>query len=216
MLLSVQIPYLKPTKNSYLEKSNSKILFETYRASPRPLGNALPYLNAAFLADVSLSDSGVIINSIRLAFGAFGVKHAIRATSVEKYLVGKLLSVGLIYEVLKLITGDVSPEDGTSHPAYRSSLAVSFLFEFLFPLVDASVSNIDNYILKPTYDSSGIGNHCERTTLLSSAKQVIETSHEYDPVGEPIIKSGAAIQASGLFIYPLFITSYFVDNYIKI
>lgn len=195
VLLSVHVPCLKPTKNGYSCESNSKLVFETYRASPRPLGNALAYLNASFLADVSPRDNGVVINNIQLALGSFGIKHAIRANTVENYLAGKMLTVGLINEALKLIRAAVSPEDGTSHPAYRSSLAVSFLFEFLLPLVDAGASNINGISSRVTFE------HGERIPLLSSAKQVVESSHEHYPVGEPIIKSGAAIQASGEAVF---------------
>ncbi|KAI3823458.1 hypothetical protein L1987_04894 [Smallanthus sonchifolius] len=200
VLLSVFIPCLKPTKNGYSEKPNTKIIFQTYRSSPRPLGNALPYLNAAFLAEIYLCDSSVEINSIRLAFGSFGVKHAISASTVENYLVGKTLSVDLIYEAVKLIRVAVCPENGTSHPAYRSSLAVSFLFDFLWPLIEA-----DGCINTSTCIPHGVGSRmtCDHSepTLLSSAKQVIESSHEHYPVGEPIVKSGAAIQASGEAVF---------------
>ena len=41
--------------------------------------------------------------------------------------------------------------------------------------------------------------HDNVPTLLSSGKQVLEAGCEYHPVGEPIMKSGAALQASGLF-----------------
>ncbi|KAI7752788.1 hypothetical protein M8C21_021740, partial [Ambrosia artemisiifolia] len=201
VLLSVFIPLLKPTKNGYTENSNTKVIFQTYRASPRPLGNALAYLNAAFLAEISIGDKGVGINSIRLAFGSFGVKHAIRASTVEKYLVGKTLSVDLIYEAVKLTRVAISPENGTSHPAYRSSLAVSFLFDFLWPLVEP-----DGCVYTSTCNSSGIRSRMtfddsETTTLLSSATQVIESSREHYPVGEPIVKSGSAIQASGEAVF---------------
>ncbi|KAI3822535.1 hypothetical protein L1987_10126 [Smallanthus sonchifolius] len=201
VLLSVFIPCLKPTKNDCSENIKTKLLFETYRASPRPLGNALAYLNAALLAEICHVDNGVVINCIQLAFGSFGAKHAIRAGTVENYLVGKKLSVDLIYEAVKLLRVAISPENGTSHPAYRSSLAVSFLFDFLLPIVDA-----DDFIHKSTCNNPGIGSgltidDCERTALLSSAKQVIESSHEHYPVGQPIIKSGAAIQASGEAVF---------------
>nr|XP_043613751.1 abscisic-aldehyde oxidase-like isoform X2 [Erigeron canadensis] len=200
VLLSVQIPCLKSTKNGYSKKTGTKLLFETYRASPRPLGNALPYLNAAFFADVSSCDSSIVINSIQLAFGSFGVKHAIRASMVENHIVGKTLSVGLLYETLKLVRESVSPENGTSHLAYRSSLAVAFLFDFLLPILDSYGS-----IPKSNYSSPELGSRmtfddCERA-LLSSAKQVIESSNEYYPVGQPIVKSGAAIQASGEAVF---------------
>ncbi|KAJ0714441.1 putative aldehyde oxidase [Helianthus annuus] len=189
VLLSVCIPCLKPTENGYSKDTKTKLSFEAYRASPRPLGNALAYLNAAFSAEVCNVNDGVVINRIQLAFGSFGVKHATRASTVENYLVGKKLSVELISEAVKLIRVAISPENGTSHPAYRSSLAVSFLFDFLMSIVDPGIGS------RLTIDD------CERTTLLSPAKQVIESSHEHNPVGEPVIKSGAAIQASGEAVF---------------
>ncbi|MBA0577806.1 hypothetical protein Golob_024012, partial [Gossypium lobatum] len=39
------------------------------------------------------------------------------------------------------------------------------------------------------------------STLLSSAKQVVQLSEEYNPVGEPIKKVGATLQASGEAVY---------------
>ncbi|XP_076904841.1 abscisic-aldehyde oxidase-like [Bidens hawaiensis] len=191
VLLSVFVPCLKPTKNGYPEKSNTKIIFQTYRASSRPLGNALAYLSAAFLAEVSVCDSGVNIDSIQLAFGSFGDKHAITMSAVKNYLVGKRLSVDLIYEAVKLLRVVVSSATGASHPAYRSSLAVGFLFDFLWPLIEVDFPGVRSSL---TFDHS-------ETTLLSSAKQVIELSDEHYPVGQPIVKTGAAIQASGEAIF---------------
>ncbi|XP_023745900.1 abscisic-aldehyde oxidase isoform X1 [Lactuca sativa] len=196
LLMSVHIPFMKPNKNGYnSDKSDTKLLFETYRASPRPLGNSLAYLNAAFLAEVSPYKSGNhVINNIQLAFGAFGNKHAIRANTVENYLLGKTLSVGLLSESLKLLKANIQPEDDTSHSAYRSSLASSFLFEFLFPLLDSDASYIKSSSLTSDH-------YDEKRTLLSSSKQVLESSHEHYPVGEPIIKTGASIQASGEAVF---------------
>ncbi|RVW19333.1 Abscisic-aldehyde oxidase [Vitis vinifera] len=144
-----------------------KLLFETYRAAPRPLGNALPYLNAALMAKVS------------------------RCTT----------SIGII--AVKLLRGIVVPDDGTSSPAYRSSLAVSFLFEFFSHLVESNAESpdgcVDGYstLLSPAKQLD----HGKISTLLSSAKQEVELNRQYRPVGEPIAKSGAAIQASGLSPY---------------
>ncbi|KAI3886089.1 hypothetical protein MKX03_032498 [Papaver bracteatum] len=50
-------------------------MFETYRAAPPPLGNALAYLNAAFLAE-----------------------HAIRVRKVEEFLVGRSLSKDILLD----------------------------------------------------------------------------------------------------------------------
>ncbi|WKA11528.1 hypothetical protein VitviT2T_029019 [Vitis vinifera] len=182
-----------------------KLLFETYRAAPRPLGNALPYLNAALMAKVSrcTTSNGIIVSNCRFAFGGYGTKHPIRATKVEEFLTGKVLSVGVLCEAVKLLKGIVVPDDGTSSPAYRSSLAVSFLFEFFSHLVEANAKSpdgcVDGYstLLSPAKQLD----HGKISTLLSSAKQEVELNRQYHPVGEPIAKSGAAIQASGEAVY---------------
>ena len=135
ILLSIKIPCLE-LRRDISSETDTTLLFETYRAAPRPLGNALPYLNAAFLAEVSVSrnSTGATLNNCQLAFGAYGAKHPNRARKVEEFLTGKVLSVGVLYEAIKLLGTIVIPEDGTSSPAYRTSLAVGFLFEFLCPL----------------------------------------------------------------------------------
>lgn len=181
VLLTVHIP-------SGSNGSNSRVVFDSYRAAPRAHGNALPYLNAAFLADVSSSSSGVVVNYARLAFGAYGTRHATRARNVEEYLAGKTLSNGVLDEAVRLVRGAVVPEEGTDHPAYRTSLAVSFLFSFLTKLVGG-----DGPMLEVAAESKD-------ESLLSSGKQLIQSSREYYPVGEPLPKYGAAMQAAGLFV----------------
>ncbi|PHU29664.1 Indole-3-acetaldehyde oxidase [Capsicum chinense] len=203
VLLSLLFPFKKEGSSTC-----SKFLFETYRASPRPLGNALAYVNAAFLANVSFHGNGVLINDIQLAFGAYGTKHATRAKKVEDYLTGKILSVNVLSEALKLVKHVVVPEDGTTHPDYRSSTVVSFLFEFLFcfTTVDPMMSSgllKGITLVKEVSESNKAGYISEekRQTLLSSAKQVVESSKEYYPVGEPMKKFGASMQASGEAVY---------------
>ncbi|KAI9196909.1 hypothetical protein LWI28_028030 [Acer negundo] len=55
-------------------ETKTVLLFETYRAAPRPLGNALPHLNAAFLAEVSPCEA-VFVDDIpspaNCLYGAF-------------------------------------------------------------------------------------------------------------------------------------------------
>ncbi|KAK7300354.1 hypothetical protein RJT34_11198 [Clitoria ternatea] len=114
VVLSIKIPSLELNRS---ESSNpSRFLFETYRASPRPLGNALPYLNAAFLVKVSPHKDfgGTLIDTCRLSF---------------------------------------------------------------------------------------VNDHDKVPTLLSSGKQILEAGCEYHPIGEPIIKAGAALQASGEAVF---------------
>ncbi|XVF05029.1 hypothetical protein REPUB_Repub05bG0136100 [Reevesia pubescens] len=216
ILLSIRIPCWE-SRREISSETDTKLLFETYRAAPRPLGNALPYLNAAFLAEVSFcrNSTGVMVNNCQLAFGAYGNKHPIRARKVEEFLTGKLLSVGVLYEAIELLGTTVIPEDGsgTSSPAYSSSLAVGFLYEFMSPLVHTPAelpggwcngynSNVlhgdSSSEIKEHYDKFN-GN--ESPTLLSSSKQVIQSSKEYHPVGQPITKAGAAIQASGEAVF---------------
>ncbi|XP_021278309.1 indole-3-acetaldehyde oxidase-like [Herrania umbratica] len=212
VLLSIRLPCRESTKD-ISSATDTKLVFETYRAAPRPLGNALPYLNAAFLAEVSLcsNSTGVTLNNCQLAFGAFGTKHSIRARKIEEFLTGKLLTVSVLYEAIKLLETTIIPEDGTLNPAYRSSLAVGFLFEFLSPLVDtpAKISScwLDGYNSPEWFMDSKIKQNNDQLgeiklpTLLSSGRQVIHSSKEYHPVGEPIPKTGAAIQASGEAVY---------------
>ncbi|KAK9175347.1 hypothetical protein WN944_027353 [Citrus x changshan-huyou] len=212
VLLSIEIPYWDPSRNVTSETDNL-LLFETYRAAPRPLGNALPHLNAAFLAEVSPCKNGdrIMVNNCQLAFGAFGTKHAIRARRVEEFLTGKLLSFDVLYEAIILLRDTVVAEVGTPNPAYRSSLAVGFLFEFFSSLTETNVeisrSSLCGYGNDFSLKDSKVQKYYDLSdknkvpTLLSSAKQVVQLSREYYPVGGPITKSGAALQASGEAVY---------------
>ncbi|KAK1587259.1 hypothetical protein Q3G72_011194 [Acer saccharum] len=208
VLLSIEIPCWYPGRNLTSE-TKTVLLFETYRAAPRPLGNALPHLNAAFLAEVSPCNNK--INNCQLAFGAFGTKHAIRARKVEEFLIGKVLNLSVLYEATKLVRATVVPEDGTPNPAYRSSLAVGYLFEFFGSLTGkrAQISSdclnecnngflLKDLKVKKNYDQF---DQTKLPTLISSAKHVVKLSREYYPVGEPIAKAGAAIQASGEAVF---------------
>ncbi|KAB2615213.1 abscisic-aldehyde oxidase [Pyrus ussuriensis x Pyrus communis] len=207
VLLSVKIPKWEAVRNVSPE-TNTVLLFETYRAAPRPLGNALAYLNAAFLAEVSFCkiSNEIMVDNCRLAFGAYGTKQAIRARKVEELLTGKVLSPGVLYDAIKLVKDVVVPEEGTTSPAYRTSLAAGFLFEFFSPLIDREY-DISNDFLGTTLLANysklkrNQGANNKMTTVLSSAKQVLELSTEYDPVGKPITKSGGLIQASGEAVY---------------
>ncbi|KAG8371086.1 hypothetical protein BUALT_Bualt13G0050300 [Buddleja alternifolia] len=197
VLLSVHIPFLEPTNIDGSVENNSKLLFETYRTAQRPLGNALPYLNAAFLADICCNKNGVLVKSVRLAFGAYGTKHATRATKVEEYLAGKILSIEILEEALKLVKSSIVPEEGTSHPAYRRSLAVSFLFSFLITSGGSPEDFKDSLLEEAAKTMRPIVN----PPLLSSANQNVKYSKDYYPVGEPMPKYGAAMQASGEAVY---------------
>ena len=229
LLLSIFIPHSTPdsvsssagTINIAGDKKGSSLLFETYRAAPRPLGNAVAYLNSAFFAQVSLdgSSGSLILENLRLAFGAYGSQHAIRATAVEKCLVGKPVSASLLLEACQVLKKTIVPKEGTTHSAYRSSLAVAFLFTFLYPatkgnakptravrLNDHVVSDTNGNTICPrsvNIDVSVKETNCVKSGLysndhiLDSCKQIVEISKDYLPVGIPTKKVGAELQASG-------------------
>ncbi|CAA3031329.1 indole-3-acetaldehyde oxidase-like [Olea europaea subsp. europaea] len=98
VLLSVHIPYWEPIESSGTNEYNHRLLFETYRVVPLPICNALPYLNATFSTKISSHKDGVLVNSIQLVFGAYGVKHSTSARKVEEHLTGKILSLDILAE----------------------------------------------------------------------------------------------------------------------
>ncbi|KAI4308342.1 hypothetical protein L6164_031425 [Bauhinia variegata] len=200
LLLSIKIPSWN-SNTSASPDHTTKFLFETYRSAPRPLGNALPYLNAAFLTEVSpcKDSSGVMIDTCRLSFGAYGTKHAIRARKVEELFVGRLLSYSILYEAINLLATIIVPEEGTSRPAYRSSLASGFLFEFFYPFIDHPVEITNDYL--NGYIEMQENCHDKIPNSLSSGKQVLQSGTEYPPIGKPITKAGAALQASGEAVF---------------
>ncbi|CAK8538530.1 unnamed protein product [Lathyrus sativus] len=208
VLLSIKVPCLETIKTEY-STPRSSFVFETYRASPRPLGNALSFLNAAFLVQVSpcKDTDGTMIDTCRLSFGGFRNKHAIRAKSVEEFLAGKLLSDRNLYDAINLLkdSATVIPQDETAKSAYISSLAVGFLFQFFYSLSDSSAriynGYLNGYTHLPSVKASDIKDNQNQATLLSSGKQVIVAGSEYSPIGEPVMKSGAALQASGEAVF---------------
>ncbi|KAG6530873.1 hypothetical protein ZIOFF_004634 [Zingiber officinale] len=225
ILISIHIPYWSSdidsssaTSNAMVSvpKSDSSILFETYRAAPRPLGNAVSYLNSAFLVHV-ISDkiSGdLILLNLHLAFGAYGSEHAIRARKVEEFLTGKILTASILLGVIHLLKETIIPKVGTRHSRYRASLAITFLFNFFQPLakelvVAEKINHVDVSSVATHYPNdktngsedimeprtSKFEQLCNPSIILSS-KQLVEFSTDYDPIGAPIKKVGAEIQAS--------------------
>ncbi|KAL6893928.1 hypothetical protein ACP4OV_008026 [Aristida adscensionis] len=175
------------------------ITFDTFRAAPRPFGNAVSYANSAFLAKAS---SDHLIEDICLAFGAYGVDHAIRARKVEDFLKGKYVSSSVILEAVRLLKKIISPSKGTTHPEYRISLVVSFLFTFLSSL--ASSSNVGAKMDTTTGSiQCSPKNHLKVDIIdlpICSRQEMLFTD-EHKPVGKPIKKAGAELQASGEAVY---------------
>ncbi|CAM0902992.1 unnamed protein product [Alopecurus aequalis] len=203
LLLSIFVP----------DWGSDNVRFETSRASPRPFGNAISYVNSAFLAKITEAPSSgeLLIEDIRLAFGAYGTKHAMKARNVEDFLRGKSVTASVILEAIKLLKDAISPLVGTTHPEYRVSLAVSFLFSFLSSLAsnlnepartDAPSGSRTDGIMDGTAESSPY-NHVKDdiNNLPVRSRQELVSTEEYKPVGKPIKKAGAELQASGEAMY---------------
>ncbi|KAM0951938.1 putative oxidoreductase [Dioscorea sansibarensis] len=233
LLLSVHIPLQGSFSESlsgmndvtdFTSNTECNLLFETFRASPRPLGNALAYVNSAFLAWISLNDvSGYPrVESVRLAFGAFGSEHPFRAHNVEKFLVGKTVTAFILLEAIKLLRETIIPKDCTPHSDYRLSLAVGFLFKFLQPfakdLTDPlkmvtdidivssaeDLNDVPSSFSNSSYDKTVVvkdAYQVDHHSSLFSSKQVTVSSGDYCPVGQPIRKAGAKVQASGEAVF---------------
>jgi len=201
LLLSIFIPYW----------SSDGITFETFRAAPRPLGNAVAYVNSAFLARTSVDAASRdhLIEDTCLVFGAYGTDHAIRASKVEDYLKGKTVSSTVILEAVRLLKATVKPSEGTTHPEYRISLAVSFLFTFLSSLVNNESTKVNgpNGSCSNGATNGALEHSPEKHLKFDSndlpiqSRQEIFLTDEYKPVGKPIKKAGAEIQASGEAVY---------------
>ncbi|KAF0907925.1 hypothetical protein E2562_022313 [Oryza meyeriana var. granulata] len=233
LLLSIYIPHCTPggfsssfeSVNKAGDKSASSLLFETYRAAPRPHGNAVSYLNSAFLAKLSSDETSgnCILEKLCLAFGAYGTQHAIRATNVENLLVGKPITASLLLEACAVLKKTIVPVEGTRHAAYRSSLATAFLFSFIYPITEGTFKPVEAIHLNGHIisDNNGYLNHGPDThvdvspkginnvksdlhsndCILESSKQVVEVNEDYLPVGIPTKKVGAELQASGEALY---------------
>ncbi|KAF8659336.1 hypothetical protein HU200_058539 [Digitaria exilis] len=192
LLLSILIP----------DWGSDGVTFETFRVAPRPFGNAVSYTNSAFLAKTSgdAASGEHIIEDICLAFGAFGVEQAVRARKVEDFLKGRPLTSYVILKAVQLLKEFISPSEGTTHPEYRISLAVSFLFSFLSPLV-----KVDTPSALYTNDNSKylLEDHIkvDINDLPIRSRQEMVFNDEYKPVGKPIKKDGVELQASGEAVY---------------
>lgn len=174
ILQSVYIPLEEDT-------GAAETSFRCYRASPRPYGNAISYANAAFHAHVSSNreQGTIVIESVRLAFGAFGTKHAIRASKVEKLLGGTTLTLAIVKKSVDLLKTELVPVEGTDKKEYRVSLAVGFLFEFLNSLLSSEAT------VAPTPLFPHVG------------KQLVRLTDDQYPISQPRSKLHSLLQASG-------------------
>uniref|UniRef100_A0A453T579 FAD-binding PCMH-type domain-containing protein n=1 Tax=Aegilops tauschii subsp. strangulata TaxID=200361 RepID=A0A453T579_AEGTS len=193
LLLSIFIPHWASDS-----QKESKVIFETYRAAPRPLGNAVSYINSAMLGHVSQKSCGdLVLSNLHMAFGAYGTEHAIRATKVEQHLNGEVLTPSVVLDAVRLLRETIVPMEGTSHAEYRISVAVAFLFSFLSPFAKG---------IKGPGKTASIGYASSSDTddpcnLPLSSRRDTVSSDDHKPVGEPIKKYAVELQASGEAVY---------------
>ncbi|KAL3677013.1 hypothetical protein R1sor_026961 [Riccia sorocarpa] len=139
ILQSIHIPLWERLS----EEKSERVLCRTYRSSPRVNGNAVSSINAAFLALVQASEPdgskpASRVSQVRLAFGALGGPHAIRAKETEKYLNEKIITVDVLREAVRTLREELtsSARDDQLHTAeYRVSVGVGYLFKFFKPLI---------------------------------------------------------------------------------
>ncbi|GJN12240.1 hypothetical protein PR202_ga30534 [Eleusine coracana subsp. coracana] len=179
LLISIFVPH-------WISKSEKEtsLVFQTYRAASRPLGNAISYVNSAFLGQICFDESSgeLVLSNLHLAFGAYGTEHAIRARNVEKFLTGRSLTASSVLRAVQLLREIIVPMKGTLHAEYRISVAVGFLFSFLSPLAKGmAVPRISELAL--------------------SSRQETISDDEHKPIGEPTKKYGVELQASGEAVY---------------
>uniref|UniRef100_A0A8R7Q0G5 FAD-binding PCMH-type domain-containing protein n=4 Tax=Triticum TaxID=4564 RepID=A0A8R7Q0G5_TRIUA len=188
ILLSIFVP----------DWGSDSVIFETSRAAPRPFGNAVSYVNSAFLARTSgdAASGDLIIQEICLAFGAYG-GVAIRARNVEEFLKGKSVSAPVVLEAVQLLKEVIRPSQDTTHPEYRVSLAVAFLFSLL--------SSLGKDLIEPrkaiTNGSTESSPEVATDNLPIRSRQELIFSEKYKPIGKPITKAGSELQASGEAVY---------------
>ncbi|CAD6220310.1 unnamed protein product [Miscanthus lutarioriparius] len=126
-----------------------------------------------------------------------GAEHAIRAKKVEEFLTGKALTASVVLGAIQLLRETVVPMEGTSHPEYRVSAAVGFLFSFLSPL-SKGIPDPGKSLTSRSADSADTD---DVHNLPLSSRRESFSSDKYKPVGELIKKYGVELQASGEAVY---------------
>ncbi|MCO5559168.1 hypothetical protein L7F22_012762 [Adiantum nelumboides] len=172
----------------YSDPRSKQYQFKSYRASPRNLGNALAHLNAAFIARISSTDAGQKVVDVRLAFGAFGGAHSMRAHRVESFLSGKVLNSSTLVEATTILKDELKPSlSFVKRASYKRSLAVDFLSSFFFPLLALSSTEC----ILP----GGV----EKLRLYG--KQILPDVQEEYLLHKAMEKSEAKLQAAGEAVY---------------
>ncbi|CAI5994165.1 unnamed protein product [Closterium sp. NIES-64] len=212
-------PSLPPSTAS----AGQQLVFDSFRASVRPSGNAYAYVNAAFLlrltpSSSSSSSSSSIIHSARLVFGAFGSPHAIRARQAESCLLSAaangVLTPGSVLEAVRAVRGEVVPPEGTRWAEYRTEAAVGFLFSFLsrhLPQIDPPQKSLQDVAgaaaasatgaAGGSVSGDGVRSSSEQQHVVMRGQQVYSVTNDVFPLALPLPKLGVDLQATGHAIF---------------
>ncbi|CAI5993037.1 unnamed protein product [Closterium sp. NIES-65] len=181
-------PSLPPSAAS----AGQQLVFDSFRASVRPSGNAYAYVNAAFLlrltptssSSSSSSSSSPIIHSARLVFGAFGSPHAIRARQAESCLLSAAangaLTPGSVLEVVRAVRGEVidPPRKSLQHGDGAAAASAT-------GAAGGSVSG------------DGVRGSSEQQHVVMRGQQVYSVTNDVFPLALPLPKLGVDLQATG-------------------
>ncbi|GJP64164.1 hypothetical protein CLOP_g21181 [Closterium sp. NIES-67] len=132
LLHSVFLPC--PSLPASPSSAGQQLVFDSFRASVRPSGNAYAYVNAAFLLRITPASSSSDSSSSSSPHPRPLFPHAIRARQAESRLLAApngALTPGSVLEAVRAVRGEVVPPEGTQWAEYRVEAAVGFLFSFL-------------------------------------------------------------------------------------
>nr|CAB3456314.1 unnamed protein product [Digitaria exilis] len=197
--LGLNIFWKRSDKNPDVIAEQRQITLEEFLEQPPldPTTLLLSIFIPNWISDYQKDTNTLVLRNLRLAFGAYGTEHAIRAKKVEEFLTGKSLTASVVLGAIQLLRDTIVPMEGTSHPEYRVSAAVGFLFSFLSPLTK-SIPQPGKALTSGSADSADTDD--VRNHPVSSRREIIPND-DYKPVGEPIKKYDVELQASGEAVY---------------
>ena len=168
--------------------SASNTVFRTYKVMQRHV-NSHAYVNAGFCVTLSAS-SATTIESARIVYGGVG-PHAVRAPNTEAFLAGKSITdQSTLTGALASLSHELVPDAAQGNVAYRTSLVTALFYTYYCALLPAAS-------LPPSLET--VVDPYERG--VSAQTTVFKTNPATAPVGQPISKLTATLQASGEAVY---------------
>jgi xanthine dehydrogenase/oxidase len=163
---------------------------ETFKVAYRDQ-NAHAIVNAGFL--VRLDRKGVVQNAT-IVYGGLAAMPS-RMTKTEAVITGARWNDATLQEALRVLSGEVAQTIGPMPGAnflpegYRESLTETLLYKFFLRVADERCPKE----VQPVNRSGGE----IYVRPLSGGTQTVSVYHQEKPVGEPILKTTAFVQAAG-------------------